>query len=508
MTYNVIKNPKLIVKNSLLLFMRLLIVLFLGFYTTRITLAILGDVDFGINNVVAGTVVIFSIITMPVSSVLQRFFNVEFAKKERDPRVVFTSANRLVFIIIIILVLLYETIGLYLITKVINIPPSKVFVARIVYQISAATSIFSFLYLPYMSFLYSKENMGVNAYVEIFISVFKLAFLFIIPFVKIDVLISYSIGLLLTYVLVYVYYFLYCRAKYDETKFCCKIDKGLSVNMSKFYGWSFIESVSGITINYGSNILINIFGGVLYNTAYGISKQLSTALLSFSTSLLKAFDPQITGSEALRDNEYRDKLIIFAVKFSLLIIGFACILFSFDGYYLLSLWLGKIPTYSIQFATLSVLSAVLSSMILPLRTLILASGNIRWYFIFYGVISLASILLMFVLLKGAFPMVSVMYVIVSANLMYFLLALIVVRYYTNFRLGVLIKGILLSFISLLSVAMLYYLLNNFLRVSIANFALKFIISGFVLLFMSYYMVFSASERSEIKNIISFFKSKI
>ena len=83
------RNPKLILKNSTYLFLRLGVSLFIAFYTTRLTLQVLGDVDYGINSIVGGIIAMFAVISLPIVNSLQRFFNVEFSKKDIDPNIVF-----------------------------------------------------------------------------------------------------------------------------------------------------------------------------------------------------------------------------------------------------------------------------------------------------------------------------------------------------------------------------------------------------------------------------------
>ena len=60
-------NTKRIAKNTILLYVRMLLMMGISFFTTREVLRILGVVDFGIYNVVAGIVVLF-VLVRPRSS--------------------------------------------------------------------------------------------------------------------------------------------------------------------------------------------------------------------------------------------------------------------------------------------------------------------------------------------------------------------------------------------------------------------------------------------------------
>jgi O-antigen/teichoic acid export membrane protein len=502
------KNPNLIAKNSIYLFVRLLFVLCISFYITRLTLQVLGDEDFGINNIVGGITVLFAIITMPIVSTLQRFFNVEFANNRISENIIFNTVIMLIFVIILILVLLYETVGLFCIRKMLNIPEYRFFSANIVYQISILTSLFTFLYMPYQAFLYAKENMGINALVEVGLSIFRLLFLFFISYLSIDKLIAYSLILLIAHILIFMFYLIYCNNKYPVTRFARSTNKSLFKNMATFSGWNMIESVAGICITYGSNIIINIFGGVLYNTAYGISKQVSNAVLSFSTNLMKAIEPQITNSDAIGYTEYRNRLVMLSIKLSFLVMGFIFIIFYFDGGFLFSLWLKQPPAFAFQFSKIVVLTSLFTSISLPLRTLILATGKIKKYFIGYGVVSSIALFSIFILLNRGYSIITVMYILLYASIAYVILALIVLKKYIQFPVFMLLKNMFVSIASLLLAAIIYSFLHNFLESATFNFFISASLSGVLLVLVSYLFVLDNIEKNKLKNMFEIIKSKI
>ena len=74
------ENNKRIAKNTILLSIRMVFVLFLGFYTTRVTLSALGINDFGVYNVVGGFVSMFAFLNTSMSNGIQRFFNFELGR--------------------------------------------------------------------------------------------------------------------------------------------------------------------------------------------------------------------------------------------------------------------------------------------------------------------------------------------------------------------------------------------------------------------------------------------
>ncbi len=150
-----VKNPNLIVRNAVFLFLRLLFVMAIAFYTTRLTLQILGDENYGINNIVGGLISVFAMISMPITGALQRFFNVEFTKQEIPSRVVFSSSLWIIMILAIGMTVLYETVGLYLVNHVLNYPEERSFAVNIIFQLTIISTVVHFFILSYYSLLYA-----------------------------------------------------------------------------------------------------------------------------------------------------------------------------------------------------------------------------------------------------------------------------------------------------------------------------------------------------------------
>lgn len=70
-------NNKRIAKNTILLYMRVMVLMFIGLYTSRVILQSLEVENYGINNVIAGFLSMFGIITSSMSSAISRFITVE-----------------------------------------------------------------------------------------------------------------------------------------------------------------------------------------------------------------------------------------------------------------------------------------------------------------------------------------------------------------------------------------------------------------------------------------------
>lgn len=494
------QNSGLVIKNGIFLFFRLFLVLFLGFFATRLSLQVLGDEKFGIYNIVGGIIALFAIISMPIRDSIQRFLNVEFAKEQLRSGVIFKTAQELTIALIIVISILYESVGVYLINFVIQYPTAEKLAVNIIFQISVLTNFFGFASLPFISLLFSRENMGIPAICEIVGSVIKVLLIYCIQFVPINVLIPYATIFLIINVLSYCFFQVYCRKVYPECFKGKNIDGTLRRNMLSFSGWSFLEAISGIALTYMSNVFINIFGGVLYNTAYGISKQLQNAVISFSSNVLKASDPQIISNTTTNNNNYRDLLVLTTSKISFLATAFIYIIFHFDGMWLLSIWLGNVPKYASEFCELAILATVFTSISLPYRTTILATGKIRKYFISYGTISLVSMILMVVLLYLKFPIISVMYILAVSSLCACFLSVYYAKKEASIKLRPVVSNSLRSIVVLIFTYLIYLCIEKNVDSDLLSFVLSSIISFATLISFAYFVALNKVEKNKIKQV--------
>ena len=325
-------------------------------------------------------------------------------------------------------------------------------------------------------------------------AVLKLAFLFIIPYVSIDVLIAYSAAMLLVGVFQVVFYMVYCGMKYEESHLTKLRDKGLQKDILQFSGWSAVNAVAGISLTYLSNIFINVFGGLLYNTAYGISQQLSNAVVSFSTNVLKAVDPQITSNTVAEQNSYRDHIVLSTIKLCYLGVGFVYVLFLFYGDYLLGLWLKDVPEHVLEFCRVSLFNILVTSIVLPLRTIILATGEIKRFYLNYLYMAIVANILMFVLLKMGFPIITVMYLILAAGIGYFINAMLIVDKMTTLKLKNVLVIVLKASVALTGGGIVTYGMSKLLATNFISFTgvalFGFLITGLI----AYFMVLDSTEK--------------
>lgn len=373
-------NNKRIAKNSLFLYVRLLLMVAITLYTSRIVLDCLGEDDYGIYNVVGGVVAMFAFVKNSLIIATQRFLTFELGKgnKERLNKVFSTSVFIQILLAAIIFVLT-ETIGLWFLNTQMSIPEERLDAANFVLQCSILTCIIGLIKIPYNATIIAHEHMAVFAYFSIIEAALTLAIAYLLYISQYDKLKIYAILILLVAILMQIIYSFYCRRRYEEAYFRISLDKQLFKEMTFFAGWSFVGNTISMLNAHGVNMLINVFFSVKMNAARAVAIQVEGGLLQFVNSFTTAINPQITKSYALNELNELHLLICRGSKFSFFIMLIMAVPVIIESDILLNIWLKEVPLYSSTFLKLVVIYSLLTSLSNSMATGILATGKIKRY---------------------------------------------------------------------------------------------------------------------------------
>ena len=191
------ENNKRLAKNTIFLYFRMILLMFVGLYASRVLLRTLGVEDYGLYNVVGSIVTMFGFLNATLSTSTQRFLNIELGKQDTDSvKKVFSCSLLLHLILVAIVLLLAETAGLWYVMEKLVIPPGRETAALFVYQFSVISICIQIIQLPFMSTIIAHERMNVYAYVSIYEGLAKLGILFAIQILPYDNLILYALLLL------------------------------------------------------------------------------------------------------------------------------------------------------------------------------------------------------------------------------------------------------------------------------------------------------------------------
>ena len=352
----------------------------ISLFTSRIILDVLGVDDYGIYNVVGGTISMFSIFSGSLSGAISRFITFGLGEGDLDKlkRTFVTSVNIQLGISAVIFVVA-EVAGLWMLNSKLNIPADRLYAAHWVLQFSILSFVFGLISVPYNACIIAHEHMKVFAYMGILEVVLKLAFVVVLYFSPFDKLIVYSFCLFLISLLLRIIYGVYCKRHFEECEYKFAIDRRLLKNMTSYAWWGFFGNTAYMFNTQGVNILINLYFGVALNAARGVVGQVEGAVMQFVNNFTTAISPQITKSYAAGDKDYMFSLICRGAKFQIFLMLFFIIPIEFEADYILQLWLGVVPESAAVFLRLSLITTAITLLGNTGFTSVTATGNIRNY---------------------------------------------------------------------------------------------------------------------------------
>jgi len=376
-----------ILKNSVFLYVRMLLLLVISLYTSREILKYLGVVDYGIYDVVAGLVTFVSFFNNSLVSATQRFLNYSLGKNNIAD--VFKTSFALHIGLAVVLVLLMETVGLWFLNNKVVMPQDRTLAANWAFQTSVVIGVLTILKTPYNAIIIAYERMNIFAYISILEAIFKLLIVYVLFLELIDALILYSILAMLVQFIITGLYFLYCKKQFPyQTAISFSIDNSILKEMLGFLGWSSYGGLSMLGYTQGLNVLLNVFFGPVQNAARGIAVQVEGIIRQFRGNFQVAVNPQLVKSYAENDFAYFSKLLSFGCKFSTYIMLAMIVPLCFRVDWILSLWLTKVPEHTSLFLKILLIASLIDSPSAPFVTGIQANGNIKYHEIINGTLLL------------------------------------------------------------------------------------------------------------------------
>lgn len=474
-------SMKRIAKNTLLLYFRMLVIMLVSLYTSRMVLDALGVEDYGLYNVVGGIVVILSFLNGAMAASTQRFLNFELGRNnENELRKVFSSSVIIHLVVALLVVLLAESIGLFFLNTYMNISSTRLTAANWVYQFSVAATAISISSIPYNAVIIAHEKMSAFAYISILEAAFKLSIALLIGVVSFDRLVFYAFLLLCLNVIIRLVYVLYCKKHFEECKNVVLVkDKKLFRKMLSFSSWTIIGNLAYIFHTQGIAIILNIFFGATVNAAQGVSNQVNGVVSSFVHNFMIAMKPQIVKNYASGNLKDMYELILSGSKFSFFLVLIFVVPLSIETPYILHLWLKEVPEHTVMFIRLLLFVTLFDSFNSLLNAAQGATGKIKQYMITMTCVSMLHLPLSYWLFKlGYAPyyamVVYLALVIVMQNTRIFFVCKSV-----NLSLKLFYKAVVLRCLAVLSFSYIsIYIILQMVQNVYAVFTFCFIISLF------------------------------
>lgn len=394
-----------IAKNTVLLYMRSLVSLFISLFTTRLILKGLGVEDYGIYGVVGGFVSMFSIVTGSLSGAISRFLNYAMGKgNKEDLANTFTMSLNIMVILSIIVLTLTETFGLWFLHNRMNITPGRETAAFWCFQFSVLSSISGFLTVSFTGSIIAHEKMGVFAYIDIGETVLKFLIALLLTFSlgNLDKLILYAALLLAINLSKQMFSRVYAMRHFEECRIRWFWDKKTFLDLFSYAGWSFLGKTSGTFAGQGVSMVINVVLGPAVNAARSLAGTVNNAVAIFVNNFTMAMSPQVTQSYAAGDRDYMNSLLFRGTKFSFFIMWVIALPLILETEFVVGLWLGEIPDYTIAFTRLALIMNTINLLQVILAKGITATGRIMWYQLSFSFLEFLLFISVFILIHHGF----------------------------------------------------------------------------------------------------------
>lgn len=401
-------NNKRIAKNTLLLYVRMLFIMAISLFTSRVILNTLGVEDYGIYNVVGGVVAMFGFINGSMSSATQRYITFALGKEDKNRlQKVFSTTLQIHTLIAGIIVLLGETIGLWFLYNIIQIPADRMDAAFWILQCSIMSTVIMIISVPYNADIIAHEKISAFAYISILEVILKLAIVYMLVVFPFDKLILFAFFMLAVQLLIRFCYSIYCNRHFEETKYKHVCDKDLFKEMIEFAGWSMFGNLSAILYGQGLNILLNVFFGPVVNAARAVALQVQNAIQGFVGNFQMAINPQITKTYARGDMSDMHKLMFRSARFSFFLLFFLSLPVLFETNFILTIWLKTVPENTVTFLRIIICTSLIYSLANPLIIANQATGKVKKYQAVCGTILLLILPISYVCLLLGCPAYTV-----------------------------------------------------------------------------------------------------
>lgn len=278
-------NNKRLAKNTLFLYLRMILTMAIGLYTSRIVLKTLGVSDYGVYNVTGGLITLLAYVNTILAGGTSRFLTIALGQKDLAKlKLTFSTTVTLSLVSSVIVLVLGETVGLWFVNTHLNIDSSRMEAANWVYQCALLSATLTITQMPFSASLISHERMNVYAYMSILDVIMKLLIVYVLLFFNVDKLKLYATLMLCVNFLNILIYRWYCIKRFEECSMQFGFDKNLFKNMFAYSSWNMIGSLSTLLIDQGINILINMFYGTIVNAARGIAMQVNNIVRQMYSS--------------------------------------------------------------------------------------------------------------------------------------------------------------------------------------------------------------------------------
>ncbi len=491
------ESNKRIARNSLYMSIRMVAVLLVTLYTTRVALSVLGVTDFGVYNAVCGFVSMFVFLNISMSNGIQRFYNFELGRNGvRSARDVYNMALLIQLILVVFVVALTETVGLWYLHHKMVIPVERMGAANWIFQFSILSFIFIILQVPYSAAIMAHEKMDYYAIVGVLDAVLKLGIALMLPYATADRLIVYGVLLAMISVLNFFLFFVYAKRHFVEVQLRLRFDAGLFRRMVSFSGWNIFGSFSYMMKEQGINLVLNFFFGPVVNAARGVAAQVNAGLDSFVQNVSVPVRPQVVQSYAVGNTERTLSLTYSVSKLSCLLLYILTLPIFYETDFILKLWLAdKIPDHTASFLIITMSVSFLNSLNACVSAVVHASGKMRNYQVCTALAVLLSVPLAYIVLRMGYSAETALWMSFLSMFLAHVVSLIILKTIVDYSIADYVRLILWPFaLVVVTTCWMPYIVHLFVQPGVLRFILTGLVSVVGVSLSVYLIALNKSER--------------
>lgn len=446
-------NNKRILKNTIYLYLRQIVIMALSFFSTRIVLDKLGASDYGVNNVVAGFVSMFTLLNSILQTGTRRFLALNLGKDDKDlQKRTFSTAFVIHLLIAGVVVLLLESFGIWFVNTQLNIDSDRMIAANWIFQFSIVSVFLNITQTPFTAAVTAHEKFNIYAYMSILDVILKIVVLFLLVYIPFDKLVVYGFLTMITSVISCSVYRTYCVRQFDECAFSLKVDNPLSKEMLSFSGWSTLGHFIVVLNNQGMSILLNIFFNTIVNAARGLASTVVFTIQQFVGGFILAAEPQLVKYYGAGDMKNFHRLIFNVSQYSLFLLAIFAVPVVMEIDYVLCLWLTEVPKYTAIFIKISVITSVINYSNQMVDKALVAVGRMKEVAIFSTPIYLIHVPLAYIALKIGWNPTAVYYIAMVPGILAMFMNIVILHKSTAFPASQYIMQVFVKNVLLIAIA--------------------------------------------------------
>ena len=496
--------------NTAIQYVQLVANILIGLISVRLILGALGDVDYGVYDVIGGIITLLAFISSSLAQSSMRFLSVSLgAQDDSKIRRVFSSCIWLHFFVALGLAFLIELLGLFIFNGFLNIPSNRVPAARIIYHCVTVSLFLNITSTPFSALIISHEQFWYTSLISLLNTIAKLFIAVLITYFFSDKLIAYGILLALVTLLDFVLLCLFPLVKYSHQISFRFPGFGSLQSITSFVGWTLLDVLGSLLNRQGYAILLNRYFGPITNTSFALSRQLEGHMYSVSSSAISTMKPQMMKSYGAGEEKRMFRLALTAGKigFALMaLIGIPLIIMMPE---VLNLWLKEYPAETILFARLMIIACVFEQLTRGLVYANQAVGNIKWFSIIVSAIRILALPLSWLFLRLGCPSFIAIVIFLVCETTASFSRVVILSHISTFNPMDFLRSVFLRIIPpcIVGVSMcllMYYLLPRTL-ISLAS---NILVTACLYSFLVYRFGLTQGEQESVRGIVLSFAQRV